>query len=317
MTYTQSNLGSKLIARKYKNNACLSQSYVVAASGSVDVHFSIKPNLERLKKQAISWANRVYLIEGLNLNKNIPYRKFQDPDYHLRFIAQAFIYSYFKCLLCGIFYNKIGQIQGQNFVVAGHQLMFDYLIRQSKQFTEETDIYVSYNLKFTTDDVKFILDMVKSLEFLKEGDLDTEMNSFNFEITKYNKILNHIKEKGRAATDPQFFEFAQTASTSSLITNENYALANSCYKMPKDEKLGQVSPTSWYYADQAGAYVLDKTTLYGKAIFVVAREKSSIGSYYNYVNSDDKGELVKFELTCLADSTYSNPRELSLDDPKN
>jgi hypothetical protein len=111
-----------------------------------------------------------------------------------------------------------------------------------------------------------------------------------------DKALNKLQEF-IGNTGPQFAKLGDFTQSQNHLTKENFGFFNSMYSNTEDIN-------NWFYMHQTNVSIIDSSMLFGKALFLKSRNDEFHRNFYEEIKQDDYLNLVKYEVTCIAGSTY-------------
>lgn len=291
--FSMANHSTGNVATIFINRGVIQQPYRNVVQQTINFDFTVSPIVKRLEKQADVWARRIIACQNLQLRDTLGPK--QDTWYKKLF--SAYIYSYYKCLLYGIFDSIAEPLENSTCVVKGHNLLYS-VVKQSKFVFRYKDTSVLYN--FRIDDVKIdsILKAIKdsNFNFINDNLFKStyKFSLFNAECERHLKDLNNMLGN----SGPLFTLLDDSSVVSQYLTQDNFPLCNSFY----DQELNEVK---WYYTSYLDVPVLSQSVLIGKALFISTLSKDKdILQYYVFNNQDDENSLVKYEVTSVAGFDY-------------
>lgn len=292
-SFNMTNHSTGNVATIFVNRGVIQQPYRNVVQQTIELDFTVSPIHSRLSKHADVWASRIISIQQLQLRDTLGPK--QDTWYPKLF--SAFIYSYFKSLLYGVYHTIAEPLENSTCVVKGHNILYS-VIKQSKFVFRYKDINVFYNFKISNEDIEQInqsiidgkYDFVSKFLFKT----DFKFSLFNPECERHLKDLNQMLGNN----GPLFSLIDDESSVSNYLTQDNFPICNSFYTKESNE-------TKWYYTSYSDVAVLSQAVLCGKSLFIKGiSEESEILKYYTLNNEDDFSSLVKYEVTSVAGFNY-------------
>jgi hypothetical protein len=210
-------------------------------------------------------------------------------------IRNTFIYSYLKSLMMGIYRIEVSEVPTSNYVLYGHNLLYHLMyVNNGIHSFSHSSYDIVYQFEFTEEDEKLLLELCKSFPFIR--DHMATGNRFFIANPEMDKALNKLQEF-IGNTGPQFAKLGDFTQSQNHLTKENFGFFNSMYSNTDDIN-------NWFYMHQTNVSIIDSSMLFGKALFLKSRNDEFHRNFYEEIKQDDYLNLVKYEVTCIAGSTY-------------
>jgi hypothetical protein len=286
------NYSSENIATKWFNQKIVFTPYTQSRNKTLIVKYSVVPYYHRLIQQAHVFAEKV-----LTLPEVIPSYLFNNYEKEIQSekIRNTFIYSYLKSLMMGIYRIEVSEVPTSNYVLYGHNLLYHLMyVNNGIHSFSHSSYDIVYQFEFTEEDEKLLLELCKSFPFIR--DHMATGNRFFIANPEMDKALNKLQEF-IGNTGPQFAKLGDFTQSQNHLTKENFGFFNSMYSNTEDIN-------NWFYMHQTNVSIIDSSMLFGKALFLKSRNDEFHRNFYEEIKQDDYLNLVKYEVTCIAGSTY-------------
>lgn len=293
--YSTVNLSTPLIVTKFTNQNVITKSFRQIKDESIYINLTIKPDENRLYAQGCVWADKIISQHEIYLKGAIG----GYPDTWRKELIKCYIYSYYKCLLYALSGGKVAEFPIGSTVIKGHYILFKCLLGISRSFMYD-DYYVVYRFDITEDDYKTIVECAKKHSFINDNLRDSPR--FYLENKDLDRRLNGLRNLS-VPSSPQYFVFGEDDKNAEAFLNlDNFPLGNSFYIS------NYKSTSNWYYSYSQGSTFINNTSLlFGKACFLCCTTSDTNSKlFYDRNVNDDDYYLVKYEVQCLAGSSYPN-----------
>lgn len=295
--YLLKNLSTTSVCMQFRNENFLQTPYLGVEGETIEFQLKIVPNNERLNLQANSWAKK------LAQNAEIDFYRLglgRNMEQWVPNLMKCFIYSYYKNLIHGLTTNRIPEDESTFFCVPGHHILYCALKKPYHTF-EVKDVTVRYSLRATQEEYDSIIVKAKKLDFLKDHIVDDGVWTYvnNPKIEQYlGRLRMNVSNK-----DPKIWDFSNVSSSNNSLTRESFPLFNSCYT--SDE----MNLDKWFYMFDKTEEITSSSTLFGKSLFLHARDDKHFKIYCHTVDiADSKNYLIRYECRSVgASDKYPTP----------
>lgn len=298
--YSVENLGVGLVARKFINRNVFKRSFLSFNNANVNLVYSIRPNVNRLRIQAKTFARYVLQHSEVKLRDIFSLTKYEEAE---NILQDCFFYSYFRCLFYGIYNKMEPDIKFAPPTIHGHSVMYS-VIKKGKLRFESNNVVVTYKIDINEKDLEFIMKQFNKLSFHIKGKEVNKFvktdNLFSWQITKLDRILVLLQKHCS-----KFIKLSaiNSQAAESQLSSRSLPVFNSCYRLPDDE-FSDVDVNKWYYCYSETPSLIDHGTCCGKALFLVTKSNADCDLYFDYLDVDDKLNLVRYELSSIAGGEY-------------
>jgi hypothetical protein len=287
------NLSTALVTTKFLNRNMISQSFRTATDNTLDINFGIMPIPDRLALQAQVWARKLVSMQDFNLRIILS----SYPENWEKLLIEAFTYSYYKAVLYALSDKRVAELPADLKLPFGHSLLYQFLLKQRHSFQHQ-DLYISYSLNFSDDDLKKILEEAQKFPYIKN--FMSNSPRFYLENEKLDRFLNGLASQTKPSDGPKFMGISESTVLLKNLSQDNFPFLNSFYTEESDV-------CDWKYCYKQNTNLFRSSTLFGKACFIYRKSDSEFNDYFESCTEDDDGYLVKYEVACLAGSDYPNP----------
>lgn len=288
-----SNLSRNFISRRYHSKYCLTRSYNQIRNATVTFPLTVRPDYDRLKWQSEIWARTIVGMPGINFRNILSSTNTKD---WVVVLSNVYVYSYFKCLLYGLFAKNVSLIPLDTYVVYGHALMTSAVIKGYQSFVGYEDINVYFSVEHEDDDILYIEEIVRKFTFLEYKGI--RRTGFSFENPEFDRILKELHNK--CVNGPLFLQMGlDDHIVETYFNKENFPFLNSFY-VNIDGK------SSWSYCHSDKHSILDISTLFGKALFFTLKQPTDDADLFINCSDDDEFFLVQYELKSLTGYDFIN-----------
>lgn len=295
-SYLLKNLSTSSICVQFRNENFLQTPYLGVDGEVVELKLKILPNNARLKLQSNSWAKK------LAQNANIDFYKLgigKDIDEWIPNLEKCFVYSYYKNLIHGLSSERIPEDESQFFCIPGHHILYCALKKPYHVF-DMKDVTVRYSISATSEEFESIISKAEEFSYLK-GYITNDGVWTYVNNSKIEQRLGRIKS-GVTNSDPKIWSFSNLNSTQPFLSRESFPLFNSCYSSGNDLN-------NWFYIFDKTEELISPSTLFGKSLFLHARDDAAFQTYYHNIKvKDSKFFLIRYECRSVgASDKYPSP----------
>jgi len=291
LDFVNKNISIGTIVSKYFNANVLNQSYRTLTDQTLDLNLTIKIFDDRLKAQAVVWAEKVSSLHDLQL-KNIIGKGIENWEQKLE---DCYIYSFYSSVLYALSDAKVAEFSEQRYFLKGHLVLHKFLLTTSHSF-QHNGYTVRYNFRYTDERLQEILTKAKSFSFIKEN--IGENPRFYLENQELDRILGGLKTS-MPSRGPDICKASDMMNIESNLSKDFFALGNSFYT--NDDNCNE-----WSYSFRPDSDILHNSTLFGKSCFMSLFKINDISNFYDKINVDDEFYLTKYEVSNICGSEFGN-----------
>lgn len=298
--FTSTNWSTNLLTTKYLNSKLLITPYSSLVIDSITQKYTIKINEERLRLQSLSFAQKIISMQEINYYRIL--RNYGSSDKFQSLLSEAFIYSFYKCLLYGIFDKRISDQPLNGICIAGHSVLYQSILCPSFTF-RNGDIDVRYQFVFDEKDVKNFVSKAESHSFIKNYIINNEFR-FTLENHSLDNILANLKiELDKVGSLVTLSKFDDPSILNTYLSRNTFGLLNSFYVK------GENKEQHWRHVHADGILINNPQLLLGKALFISEFDETT-SNFHETVKTDDLQTLIKYEVSSVCGSVFPNPIDL-------
>lgn len=291
--YNPINLSSPLVSKKILNNNLLTNPARFSSQENVDLKFTVKPINSHLEKQSLIWASK---LDVSDIDKYRIFGRERFNGEYLSKLQQIYVYSYYKCLLLGVYEYRIDQTSDSDNCLVGHAMLYQMLYKRSYSI-ELNGVFVNYILDVSKEEVDFILSEAKKHSFLNEAIsiYDNRFSICNTSIERYIETLRLSIEI--SDLDVLFVRLSDYTKLCNYTSSAVLPLANSFFSNNQEK---------WYYCYHEFSQINGNTLLFGKSNFITIKklDPTVIAYFENTAVSVSQDIIIKYEVSCVSSSKF-------------